>query len=82
VCARPSMRPRLLSLDCRDLERILRNGFTLSRTRGSHRQFVGFVREQKKRVTVIAKRKRFTPKTLASMIQRSGLTEEEWLQSI
>jgi hypothetical protein len=31
---------------------------------------------------VISNQKQFTPKTLASMINQSGLTEDEWLASI
>lgn len=76
------MHPKLLSLTLSDVERILiKNGFYLSRTKGSHQQFVGYVRDQKKRVTVILNQKQFTPKTLASMVKQSGLTEDEWLAS-
>lgn len=77
------MHPKLLSLTSNEVERILkRSGFYLSRIKGSHQQFVGHVRDQKRRVTVISNQKQFTPKTLASMISQSGLTEDEWLASI
>jgi predicted RNA binding protein YcfA (HicA-like mRNA interferase family) len=77
------MYPKLLSLTSSEVERILKTrGFYLSRIRGSHQQFVGHVRDQKRRVTVISNQKRFTPKTIASMINQSGLNEDEWLASI
>jgi len=74
---------RLVSLSSRDIEKILRkNNFTLSRARGSHLQFVGYVKGIKRRVTVIANQKSFAPKTLESMIIQSGLNEQEWIDSI
>lgn len=77
------MHRRLLALNSKEVEKILlRNGFKLTRTKGSHQQFQGVVKDQKRRVTVIAKQKRFTPKTTASMIRQSGLSEDEWLNSI
>lgn len=40
---------RLLSLSSEDVERILKkNNFKLSRQRGSHQQFVGYVKGKKK----------------------------------
>ncbi len=77
------MHRELLSLASRDVERILRHhGFVLNRSKGSHQQFVGFIRGMKQRVTVIKNQKRFEPKTLASMIRQSGLTEQEWLEAL
>lgn len=77
------MSPKLLRLTSRDVEMILsRHGFTRDRTSGSHQQFVGFVRNEKRRVTVIARQKRFAPKTLATMIRQSGLSENEWLDAL
>lgn len=75
------MDKRLLSLTSDDIVRILRaEGFVLSRTKGSHLQYVGLIKGQKRRVTVMAKQRRFTPKTLKSMIEQSGLNAEEWLE--
>lgn len=69
---------RLLSLSSKNVERILKkNNFTLSRQKGSHQQFVGYVKGKKRRVT-----KNFAPRTLKSMILQSGLSEQEWLESI
>lgn len=77
------MLPKLLRLTSRDVERILsRHGFTCDRMSDSHQQFVGFVRNEKRRVTVIARQKRFAPKTLATMIRQSGLSEREWLDAL
>jgi predicted RNA binding protein YcfA (HicA-like mRNA interferase family) len=76
------MHRELQKLTSREVERILRSyGFALDRTAGSHQQFVGFVRERKRTVTVIKNQIRFAPKTLASMIRQSGLTEQEWLNA-
>lgn len=77
------MHRKLVVLDSREVERILRyHGFTLERTVGSHQQFVGIVRENKRRVTVIKNQKRFALKTMATMIRQSGLTEQEWLDAL
>ncbi len=66
-------------LSSKDVEKILtKYGFKLVSQKGSHRQFKGVVKGQKRRVTVLADRKRFHPKTLKSMIRQSGLTEEEF----
>lgn len=77
------MHRKLLGLDSREVERILRRyGFTLDRAVRSHQQFFGVVREKKRRVTVIKNQKRYAPKTLATMIRQSGLTEQEWLGAL
>jgi predicted RNA binding protein YcfA (HicA-like mRNA interferase family) len=77
------MSRELLGLASREVERILQHhGFALKRISGSHQQFVGFVRGRRRKVTVIKNQKRFAPKTLASMIRQSGLTEQEWLQAL
>lgn len=74
---------RLYSLSSKDVERILKkNNFILSCQKGSHRQFVGYIKGKKMRVTVIANQKNFAPRTLKSMILQSGLSEQEWLDSI
>jgi len=74
---------RLLALDSKNIERILRRyGFLLDRSKGSHQQFVGFVRGKKRRVTVVTRQDRFTVKTLASMIRQSGLSEQEWVDML
>jgi len=74
---------RLILLSSREIEKILRkNNFSLSRTKGSHLQFVGYVKGIKRRVTVIANQKSFAPKTLVSMIMQSGLGEQKWIDSI
>lgn len=77
------MRRELQRLTSREVERILRaRGFALARISGSHQQFVGVVRDRKHTVTVVKNQKRFAPKTLASMIRQSGLTELEWLEAL
>ncbi|KPL02246.1 MAG: hypothetical protein AMJ73_08970 [candidate division Zixibacteria bacterium SM1_73] len=74
---------RLLSLSTKDVERILKkNNFTLTRQKGSHQQFAGYVKGKKRRVTVIVNQKIFAPRTLKSMILQSGLSEQEWSESI
>lgn len=74
---------RLLALDSKGAERILRRcGFLLDRTKGSHQQFVGFVRGKKRRVTVVTRQDRFSPRILASMIRQSGLSEQEWVDML
>lgn len=74
---------RLFSLSSKDVERILKkNNFTLSRQKGSHQQFVGYVKGKKRRVTVVVNQKNFAPRTLKSIILQSGLSEHEWLESI
>ena len=74
---------RLFSLSSEDVVKILKkNNFSLSRKRGSHLQFVGYVKGNKRRVTVIANQKSFAPKSLNSMIIQSGLSEQEWLDSM
>jgi len=61
------------------VERILwKNGFKLVSQKGSHKQFKGVVDGRKRRVTVLADRKNFHPKTLKSMIRQSGLSEGEF----
>jgi len=77
------MHRELLGLTSREVERLLRHyEFVLDRIEGSHQQYIGFVREMKRRVTVIKNQKRFAPKTLATMIRQSGLTEQEWLEAL
>jgi len=77
------MNRRLRTISSRVVERILRRkGFTLSRQKGSHRQYIGVVRGKRYRVTVVTGQREFTSKTLQSMIQQSGLSEEEWLESL
>lgn len=74
---------RLLSIDSRTVEKILRfYGFKLSRQKGDHQQFLGFVKGRKSRVTVLAKQKHFAPKTIKSMIQQSNLSEQQWIDYI
>jgi len=68
-----------MTLSSKDIEKILKaHGFILSRQKGSHQQFVGFVHGQKRRVTVIANQKSFASGTLKSMIRQSGLSQEEF----
>ena len=63
----------------KDIEKVLkRHGFVLSRQKGSHQQFVGVIRGEKRRITVVANQKSFAPGTLKSMIRQSGLAEEEF----
>jgi predicted RNA binding protein YcfA (HicA-like mRNA interferase family) len=71
--------PGYPKLSSKDIEKILlKHGFKFVSQKGSHRQFKGVVKEKKRRVTVLADRKSFHPKTLKSMIRQSGLTEEEF----
>ena len=70
----------LRNLSSRGVERILvKAGFWLRNQSGSHRQFVGIIRGEEHRVTVMANQKSFTPGLLKSMIHQSGLSEEEWV---
>ncbi len=74
---------RFLSLSSEDVEKILKkNNFILSRQKGSHQQFVGYVKGKKKRVTVIADQRDFAPRTLRSIILQAGLSEQEWLDNL
>jgi len=71
--------PGYPKLSSKDIEKILlKHDFKFVSQKGSHRQFKGVVKEKKRRVTVLADRKSFHPKTLKSMIRQSGLTEEEF----
>jgi predicted RNA binding protein YcfA (HicA-like mRNA interferase family) len=48
------MHRELLGLTSQEVEGILqRHGFVLKRVKGSHQQFIGFVRGRKRKVTVI-----------------------------
>ena len=77
-----SYMPKYPKLSSKDIEKILRkNGFELASQKGSHRQFKGVVKGRKRRVTVLADRKSFHPKTLKSMLRQSGLTEEEFFRN-
>ena len=68
-----------MMLSSQEIGKILtRNGFILSRQKGSHQQFVGLIHGQRRRVTVIANQKSFAPGTFKSMIRQSGLSEEEF----
>ena len=68
-----------MTLSSREIEKVLKkHGFVLSRQKGSHQQFVGFIHDKKRRVTVIANQKSFAIGTLKSMIRQSGLSEEEF----
>ena len=72
----PERHPSLSSVD---IEKILRRqGFKLSRQKGSHQQFVGFIKGKKHRVTLIAGRRDFPQGTVKSIIHQSGLSEEEF----
>ncbi len=65
----------------KEIENFLKSkGFELTRQKGSHKQFVGYVGGVKRRVTVIANQKYFTPKTMKSMIEQSGLNNEDWIK--
>ena len=60
---------RLLSLTSDGVEKILKkNNFTLNRKRGSHLQYVGYIKGSKRRVTIIANQRSFAPKTIAQFI--------------
>ena len=51
------------------------NGFAFDRRKGSHRQFVGMVRGERRTVTVAGKDGDEVPKgTLAAIRQQSGLS--------
>ena len=65
------------------MERVLvKHDFTFVSQKGSHKQFKGIVDGQKRRVTVLANRKSFNPKTLKSMIRQSGLTEADFFEDL
>ena len=69
--------PKYRKLSSKDVEKILiKYGFKFVSQKGSHRQYKGVVKGRKRRVTVLADRKSFHPKTLKSMVRQSGLREE------
>ena len=77
------MDKRLLNLSSQEVARILvKFGFVISRQKGSHIQYIGVINGIKKRVTLIANQNSFTPKTMKSMIDQSGWTENDWLKMI
>jgi len=77
------MHPSLRQLTSREVERVLlKAGFRMARQAGSHQQFVGFIKGEKRRVTVIADKKSFKLSTLKAMIRQSGLSEAEWLTTL
>ena len=69
-------RSGLQSMKVRDVVRILKNhGFRHKRSRGSHRQFEGIVRGQRRLVTVAGKEgDEVARPTLASIARQSGLS--------
>ena len=72
--------PKYRKLSSKDVEKILiKHGFIFVSQKGSHRHYKGVIKGRKMRVTVLADRKRFHPKTLKSMIRQSGLNEEVFL---
>ncbi len=72
--------PKYRKLSSKDVEKILiKHGFIFVSQKGSHRHYKGVIKGRKRRVTVLADRKRFHPKTLKSMIRQSGLNEEVFL---
>jgi len=61
------MDKRLQAIDSRRVIRVLESyGFNLKRSKGSHLQYIGFVKNRPRLVTVIAKQKRFAIDTLGS----------------
>jgi len=77
------MDKRLQAIDSRRVIRVLKHyGFILKRSKGSHLQYVGFVKNRPRLVTVIDRQRRFPIDTLKSMIRQSGLSEEEWLDAL
>jgi predicted RNA binding protein YcfA (HicA-like mRNA interferase family) len=71
--------PKYPKLSSEDVERVLvKLDFKFVTQKGSHKQFKGIVKGQKRRMTILANRKSFNPKTLKSMIRQSGLTKEEF----
>jgi len=77
------MDKRLQAIDSRRAIRVLKTyGFTLKRSKGSHLQYVGFVKNRPRLVTVVARQRRFAIDTLKSMIRQSGLSEEQWLDAL
>jgi len=70
-----------VNISSRDIERVLkRNGFRLVFQKGSHQQFKGVVKGQKRRVTVLANKRDFDIKTFQSMVRQSGLGEKEFFK--
>ena len=77
------MDKRLLNLSSHQVAGILEQfGFVISRQRGSHIQYVGKIKDTKRRVTLVANQKNFAQKTMKSMIEQSGFTEDDWLQKL
>jgi len=74
---------RLLNLSSQEVARILEKfGFTISRQRGSHIQYVGVIKGIKRKVTLVSNQRSFTPKTMKSMIEQSGFTEDDWVRML
>jgi len=75
------MNRRLRNLSSREVERVRRQaGFELSYQKGSHRQYIGFIKGQRRKVTVAAPRESYYVRIIASMVRQSGLSEEEWVE--
>lgn len=75
--------PRRPSLDVGDVRAILSNaGFEFKRQKGSHQHWEGYVRGQRRVVTVDANCAPFTTKNdiTKRMIQQSGLTKDEFYE--
>jgi len=74
------MKKELRKLKSREVEGILlKAGFKFKSQRGSHCKYVGTIRGETRKVTIIANQERFAIDTLKSMIRQSGLSEQEWL---
>ena len=74
------MKKELRSLKSREVERILlQAGFKFESQKGSHCKYVGTIKGETRKVTMIANQERFAIDTLKSMIRQSCLSEEEWL---
>ena len=73
---------RYSSLDRKQVETILKNlNFSIKRQTGSHAQWEGYTRGQRRIVTVDhlkSKKEKYGRKLLNKMIQQSGLTKKEF----
>ncbi|MDE1804317.1 MAG: type II toxin-antitoxin system HicA family toxin [Candidatus Micrarchaeota archaeon] len=65
-----------------DVVKVLRkNGFSISRQRGSHIILIKFV-DDKKRIVVVPNHRQIDPGTLLSIIAQSGMLKDEFLDSL
>ncbi len=72
--------PKLPVLSAAEVLKVLtKEGFSISRQRGSHIILIKFV-NGKKRIVVVPSHRELDPGTLLSIISQSGLTKDDFLK--